>query len=148
MAQIAKIEAKAEIKCSPAKVYDFFKNKMTQFPNIYPQVYKKVELLEGEEGQAGNIIHFEYVIGNETMAAKMKTEAINEGEKSITFRAFEGEIMQIYTTFVAKVTVADGYVTWSIEYEKANDSAPIPDNYTTLAAKVTKGLDAYLLSQI
>ncbi|PIN14809.1 hypothetical protein CDL12_12559 [Handroanthus impetiginosus] len=82
------------------------------------------------------------------MTAKVRTEAVNEGEKSVTFKTIEGDVMQIYTTFITKVTVGDGYVIWTIEYEKANDTAPIPDNYTTLAAEITKGLDAYLLSQI
>ncbi|PIN19724.1 hypothetical protein CDL12_07589 [Handroanthus impetiginosus] len=170
MAQIPKIKAKAEIESSPAKVFDFFKYKLKQFPNIYSQVFKKLESLEGEEriqqGLAPTIFSYGIFLGgqktiypklcvwictcqsNQTMTAKVRTEAVNEGEKSVTFKTIEGDVMQIYTTFITKVTVGDGYVIWTIEYEKANDTAPIPDNYTTLAAEITKGLDAYLLSQI
>ncbi|PIN14810.1 hypothetical protein CDL12_12560 [Handroanthus impetiginosus] len=148
MTQIAKTEAKAEIKSSPVKVFDFLKYNLNQFLHMFPQAFKKVELLEGEEGQAGNVRLLEYALGNEPMTAKVKTEAINEDEKSITFIPIEGEIMRIYTTFVAKVTVGDGYVMWSIEYEKANDSVPNPDSYAKLAAQITKGLDAYLCTQI
>ncbi|PIN19723.1 hypothetical protein CDL12_07588 [Handroanthus impetiginosus] len=148
MTQIAKAEAKAEIKSSPVKVFDFLKYNLNQFLYMFPQAFKKVELLEGEEGQAGNVRLLEYAFGNEPMTAKVKTEAINEDEKSITFIPIEGEIMQIYTTFVAKVTVGDGYVMWSIEYEKANDSLLNLDSYAKLAAQITKGLDAYLCTQI
>lgn len=81
-----------------------------------------------------------------TMTMKVQTEEINDGEKSITFRALEGEIMQVYPSFGAKLTVTDGSVQWCIEFEKTNDSAPNPDNYAKLAVEVTKGLDLYLLN--
>ncbi|KAI3462609.1 hypothetical protein Pfo_019272 [Paulownia fortunei] len=145
MAQTAKIEAKAQIICSPAKVYDFFKYNINQFITMCPQIFKTVQLLEGEEGEAGNVRLFEYVLGT-TMSAKVKTEAINDGEKSITFTALEGDLMQVYTSFAAKVTVTDGSVVWCIEFEKANDLAPNPDHYANLAVEITKGLDLYLLT--
>lgn len=63
MAQIAKITVEVGIKSHPAKLYDFFKNKMTHLSNMLPHIVKKVELIEGQEGQTGNIKFYEYVIG-------------------------------------------------------------------------------------
>ncbi|KAK6128545.1 hypothetical protein DH2020_037689 [Rehmannia glutinosa] len=123
MAQIAKIEAKEDIKCSSAKFYDFLKYDINKFTNMFPQIFKSAQLVEGEEGQAGNVKFFEYVIG-----------------KALTAK--------LYTSFKAKVTVSDGTVTWCLEFEKANDLAPNPDQYAAVAVEVTKGLDFYLLTNI
>ncbi|KAG8373796.1 hypothetical protein BUALT_Bualt11G0062400 [Buddleja alternifolia] len=146
MAQIAKIEAKAEIKCDPAKLYDFFKYNMTQFVNLAPHIFKGAQLVEGEEGHVGNVKLFEYVLGIIPMTVKVKTEAINDEERSITFKALEGNLMQLYSSFGSKVTFTDGFIKWCIEFEKANDLAPNPDIYAILAVEISKGLDAYLLN--
>lgn len=63
MAQIAKTEAKVEITSPPAKVYDFFKNSLNNFVQLFPQVFKSSQLVEGEEGQVGNVKLIEYVLG-------------------------------------------------------------------------------------
>ncbi|KAI3462611.1 hypothetical protein Pfo_019274 [Paulownia fortunei] len=145
MSQTAKIEAKAHIICSPAKVYDFFKCKGNHFINVLPLIFKNVKLLEGEEGQAGNIKLVEFVLGT-TISVKVKTEAINDAERSITFVALEGEILNLYLSFKVKLTVSHGYVLFCFEFEKANDCVPNPDIYAKLAVEITKGLDLYLLT--
>ncbi|GER28854.1 polyketide cyclase/dehydrase and lipid transportsuperfamily protein [Striga asiatica] len=147
MAQIGKLEAKAEIKCPPAKVFNFFKYDMNKFTDMFPQIFKGAQLLEGEEGQAGNVKSFDYVLGK-AMNAKAKTEAINEGERSISLSVLEGDILNLYKSFKAKISVDDGHVTWCIEFEKADESAPNPDDYAALAVEITKGLDHYLLNNI
>ncbi|KAI3462610.1 hypothetical protein Pfo_019273, partial [Paulownia fortunei] len=144
MAQIAKIEAKTQILCPPAKVYDFFKCKGNQFINVLPLIFKSIKLLEGEEGQAGNVKLVEFVLGT-TMSVKVKTEAINDAERSITFVALEGDILNLYISFKVKLTVSDGFVLFCFEFEKANDWSPNPDIYAKLAVGITKGLDLYLL---
>lgn len=63
MAQIAKTEAKVEITSPPEKVYDFFKNNLNNFVHLFPQVFKSAKLIEGEEGQVGNVKVLEYVLG-------------------------------------------------------------------------------------
>ncbi|KAL8034737.1 hypothetical protein ABFX02_12G048800 [Erythranthe guttata] len=144
MAQIAKIEAKAEIKCSPAKFYDFWKYNMTQFSNVLPHIFVKSQLVEGKEGQDGNIKLLNYIFGK-PVYVKVKTEEINDKERSIAFVALEGEVKKEYNSFVARVTVGDGSVTWCLEFEKANDSVPNPDDYAQLFVEITKGLDSHLL---
>ncbi|KAL8526344.1 hypothetical protein ACS0TY_015532 [Phlomoides rotata] len=145
MAEITKIEAKVETKCAPDKLYNFFKCNLSQCPDIFPQVFKSVQIIEGEAGQVGNVMLCEYVLGN-TMTAKLRAEKINDGERSVTIRVIEGDILQLYSSFATKITVNDGFVHWSIEFEKKNESAPAPDAYVKLAVKVTKGIDLYLLN--
>ncbi|KAK6152835.1 hypothetical protein DH2020_012474 [Rehmannia glutinosa] len=148
MAQMAKIEDKTQIMCAPPKVYNFFKNDLTELTKIVPQLFQSVKVIDGNKGQAGGVIQYELLILGKAMTAKVKTETINDEERSITFVILEGDVMQLYTSFKAKVTVSDGTVTWCLEFEKANDLAPNPDQYAAVAVEVTKGLDLYLLTNI
>ncbi|KAK6152836.1 hypothetical protein DH2020_012475 [Rehmannia glutinosa] len=148
MAQMAKIEDKTQIMCAPPKVYNFFKNDLTELTKIVPQLFQSVKVIDGNKGQAGGVIQYELLILGKAMTAKVKTEAINDEEKSISFVILEGDIMELYKSFKAKVTVGDGTAMWCLEFEKANDSAPNPDQYATLAVEITKGLDLYLLNSI
>ena len=79
------------------------------------------------------------------MTAKVKIEAFDNENKLITFAILEGEILNLYTSFKPDLQVMDaGYAKWSIEYEKANESAPDPEVYRNFAVMMSKGLDAYL----
>ena len=79
------------------------------------------------------------------MTANVKIEALGNENKLITFAILEGEILNLYTSFKADLQVMDaGYAKWSIEYEKANESAPEPEVYRNFAVMMSKGLDAYL----
>ena len=49
MAQIAKVEAKVEIKSPADKFYGFFENNMNRLVQMFPEQIKSFELLEGEE---------------------------------------------------------------------------------------------------
>lgn len=83
------------------------------------------------------------------MSAKVKVEAVDEENKSITLVALDGDLVKLYSSFKAKLHVfkasnGSGQVKWSIEFEKANQSAPIPSRYLDLVIMISKGLDAYL----
>lgn len=79
------------------------------------------------------------------MTAKAKIETLDNENKSITFAVLEGDILSFYTSFKAKLEVMDaGYAKWSIEYEKADESAPDQEVYRNFAVTLFKGLDAYL----
>lgn len=80
------------------------------------------------------------------MSVKVKTEEINDEERSITMKVLEGDILQLYSSFGAKISVTDGFVNWTLEFEKNNDSAPNPDDYAKLATQITKVLNLYLLN--
>lgn len=80
------------------------------------------------------------------MTAKIRTEEVNDGERSLSFRAVEGDILELYSSFTAKFTANDGFVHLSLEYVKNNESAPNPDNYAQVGVKVIKGIDLYLLN--
>lgn len=80
------------------------------------------------------------------MSAKVKIEAIDERNRSITYKVLEGEIMQLYKSVKVTLKISHGFAKWTFEYEKAHEGAPSMDDYANFTELVSKGLDAYLLS--
>ncbi|KAL2499505.1 Polyketide cyclase/dehydrase and lipid transport superfamily protein [Abeliophyllum distichum] len=140
------LEATTEIKSSADKFYGFFRNTLSDLVNIFPANFKSVQILEGEEGSVGCVELWNYVIVGISMTAKVKYEAINDGEKSITYTVLDGDVMQLYKSFKATITVSDGSAKWFIEYEKALEIVPIPEAYAALAIETCKVVDLYLLT--
>ncbi|KAL2522406.1 Polyketide cyclase/dehydrase and lipid transport superfamily protein [Forsythia ovata] len=140
------LEATTEIKSSADKFYGFFRNNLSDLVNIFPANFKSVQILEGEEGSVGCVELWNYVIVGISVTAKVKFEAINDGERSITYTVLDGDVLQLYKSFKATITVTDGSVKWFIEYEKALEIAPIPEAYAALAIAASKVVDLYLLT--
>lgn len=83
------------------------------------------------------------------MTAKLKIQAIDDENRSITFVFLEGDFLKVYQSLKAKmqaIKAGNGgcIVKWTFEFEKAYENAPDPKNYAELGATVAKGLDAYL----
>lgn len=65
MAQIANVEAQAEIKSSTEKFYGFFKNQMRSLVQMFPQNLKSCEILGGGDAlTSGTIMTWKYDLGN------------------------------------------------------------------------------------
>lgn len=85
------------------------------------------------------------------MSAKLRIEEINDEKKSISYKFIEGDALQLYKSFMAKLEVkkeeggGNNIVKWTFEFEKAHEGVPNPDHYGDLASLICKGLDAYLL---
>ncbi|XP_073059872.1 MLP-like protein 31 [Primulina eburnea] len=147
MAQLIKVESESQIKSSPAKFYNFFKNNMSQLVNIFPEKFESVQLLEGTDGCVGNVKLFKVMMGRETVTMKVRAEEFNDEERIIIYDAFEGDHTKLYKSFKSTITVRiNGSVKWGIEVEKAEDSAPNPDRYLTLSIETAKAVDAHLLN--
>ncbi|XP_062012411.1 MLP-like protein 43 [Rosa rugosa] len=149
MAQIAKIESHAELKSSAEKFYGFFKNNMSSFVQMFPQIFKNFEVVGGGEIRAGSVTKWTYDIGEGVMATKIKIQALDDGNTSITFLVLEGHLLKVYNSFKAKLQLTKAghggsIVKWTLEFEKANANSPDLKIYAEQAIKVSKGIDAYL----
>lgn len=83
------------------------------------------------------------------MTAKVKIEDVDEEDMTITFNVIQGDVLRFYKSFKAKLQVIRMHkgissAEWTVEFEKANGSAPDPEHYVDFAVKMSKGLDAYL----
>ncbi|KAG8384178.1 hypothetical protein BUALT_Bualt04G0091100 [Buddleja alternifolia] len=139
------LDATAAIKCPADKFYNFFKYNMSDLVKIFPASFKGAQLLEGQEGTVGCVILWNYLLGVLPMSAKVITEAIDDAGKSITFAVLEGDVLQLYKSFKATLTVSDGLAKWSFAYEKATLLSPPPELYLPFGIAICTMVDAYLL---
>lgn len=83
--------------------------------------------------------------GGITQTVTLRTEAINDEQRTVTYKPLEGDVLKLYPSYQFTIAVSDGSVKWTIEYEKALPVVPPPEIYMVLALACTKAVDAYLL---
>ncbi|CAA0817173.1 Polyketide cyclase/dehydrase and lipid transport superfamily protein [Striga hermonthica] len=148
MAQLHKIELQTQIRSSPSKLFDVYKNKIYLMPKICPNKVEKVDVLEGDGKSLGSVRLWTYVMGVPVIA-KDKIVAVDEEKRSITFELIDGEVTKYFNhfkaTFVATTAKANmNLVKWILEYEKASEDVPNPSGHLEFLANMVMEIDAYL----
>ncbi|XP_068643991.1 MLP-like protein 423 [Aristolochia californica] len=146
----SKLEVEVDVKSSADKFWDCLRQSAILFPKIFPEIYKSIEIIEGDGMGVGNIRHIIYAEGVPMVTfAKEKIEVADEKNKTIAYSVIEGDIVNFYKNFKATLQVlskGDGaLVKWKGEFDKANDEVPEPTLLQQTAAKTFKDLDEYLL---
>ncbi|KAL0450076.1 UNVERIFIED_CONTAM: hypothetical protein Slati_1564000 [Sesamum latifolium] len=90
-------------------------------------------------------LHNYRVTGGIPLTVTSKIEAIDEGAKSITFTAVEGDLLLLYKSFQATLTVSEGLAKWTFVFEKATLLTPPPELYVPLVIALCTLVDAFLL---
>lgn len=83
------------------------------------------------------------------MTAKVRIEDIDDEDMTITFNVIQGDVLRFYKSFKEKLQVIKmhggvGSAEWTLEFEKANEDVPDPEQYMDFAVKMSRGLDAHL----
>ncbi|XP_031403770.1 kirola-like isoform X2 [Punica granatum] len=139
-------EFMVEIKSRADVFYGFLKDKVPQYPQLYPEAIKGFKFLEGsDEVRDGAVVCYEYGLGGSTMTIKEKLE-VNESSKSINFVMMEGDVLKLYNSIKYKFQVNSGYVKVDIEFEKASEDTPNPDGYIDMISELIKRLETCLCS--
>ncbi|CAK9180272.1 unnamed protein product [Ilex paraguariensis] len=177
MANLAgKVEAEVEIKCDADEFFHSWGGKAHQLPNLCPEKLHNVEVHEGDwktEGSAklwtyvhaqicSSFLNFAFVCDRlcgfvsgrcdgKKKVAKEIIEAIDEEKKLVTFKVIEGDLMELYKTFIATVHVdtqgESNVVTWTFEYEKLNENVEDPNTLMGMCINMTKDIEAHHLQQ-
>ncbi|KAL0283861.1 UNVERIFIED_CONTAM: hypothetical protein Sangu_2864100 [Sesamum angustifolium] len=146
MDQLEKLETSIPISSSADKFFNFFRNDMNLLVNVVPANFQSVELISGEDGSVGAVKRWKYVLGEISLSVDLETVAIDDGARSISFKAVDGDVLVLYMTYGFTIAVSDGLVVWTIFYEKAFITAPPPDAYAAFATMASKLVDIYLLT--
>ncbi|XP_057477458.1 MLP-like protein 423 isoform X2 [Actinidia eriantha] len=148
MAQLYRLEHQIEIKSSPDRFFDIYKNKTYLMPKISPDNIQSIQVLEGDGRSVGSVRMWTYILGSPVIA-KDKIDAVDEENKSITFDLIGGEVTNYYKSFKAtlQATSKDGtnLAKWTLEYEKANENVPTPHSHIDFLATLGREIDSYLL---
>ncbi|KAG6394325.1 hypothetical protein SASPL_144909 [Salvia splendens] len=139
--KVETLVASAAIKCPADKFYNFFKFNMSDIVKIFPAAFTGVELIQGGR----RWLHQDLALYSIPTTAKVLTEAIDAAAKIMTFSTLEGDLLQVYKSFKATLSVNDGLAKWSFEYEKATILSPPPQLYVPLVVTLCTLVDAYLL---
>ncbi|KAL0377993.1 UNVERIFIED_CONTAM: hypothetical protein Sradi_3104800 [Sesamum radiatum] len=109
---------------------------MNQLLTIIPDIIQTVELIQGEDGSAGAVKRWKFLLGGLSLGMDKETLAINDDARSVTFKAIDGDVLLLYKAYQFTIAVRDGLVQWTILYEKAFITAPPPDAYAAFAIMV------------
>ncbi|XP_077217377.1 MLP-like protein 423 [Tasmannia lanceolata] len=146
----SKLELDVEIKSSADKFWGGIRDSATLFPEIFPELYKSIEILEGDGKSVGSIRLIKYQEGIPLITfSKEKILTADEENKSVSYTVIDGDLVTYYKDFKANLQVVpkgDGaIVKWSLEFVKATDDVPDPNLMQEFAVKSFNDLDAYLL---
>ncbi|CAH1414317.1 unnamed protein product [Lactuca virosa] len=150
MATTGKLDVEVKVKSEADKFWNTILDSATIFPKVCSDLYKEVEVLEGDGRSVGSIRLVHFAEGSPIVkSAKEKIEELDEAKKKVAYSVIDGDMMKYYKTFKATLEVipeAEGsIVKWMCEYEKASDEVPDPSMIRDFAAKNFQEIDAYLL---
>ncbi|RVX12615.1 MLP-like protein 34 [Vitis vinifera] len=149
MGLIGKLQAETLIMTSADKFHEIFWCRPHHISNVCPTKIQKVHLHEGEWGTSGSVIQWHYNIDGNDHIAKEIVEAIDEENKSVTFKVIEGDLMKEYKSFriiVQAIPKGDAtFVHWTLEYEKLNKDVPAPIKILGFVVHVSEDIDDHLV---
>ncbi|XP_049407728.1 kirola-like [Solanum stenotomum] len=146
-----KLISQTEIKGCKDLFHEMFKNKPHHLPNVAPQTIQATDLHEGNWGTIDAVINCNFTVQGQEKVVKVSIEDIDEEKRLVTYKIFEGNLMEQYKAF--KVTLhieneeENNLVIWTIQYEKQNEDVPEPFSYLQMAVNLTKDVDAHHVNQ-
>jgi len=146
------VETTVELKSSSEKFHDMLVGRPHHLSDASSNL-QGCELHEGEIGQVGAVLLWNYVHDGETKVMKHKMESLEPEKNRVTYRVLEGDIMNEYKSFVItfQVTPKEGEPGsighWHFEYEKINEEVDHPETLLQFAVEVSKEMDEHLLSE-
>ncbi|XP_023772261.1 kirola isoform X2 [Lactuca sativa] len=122
-----------KIKSSGDVFHELWKTDPHQVPSLTPTTIQNCQTHEDGKDRV----------------SKTQIMEIDEGKKSITFKLLEGDLTELYKTFIIHVHVdthgLSNLVTWTVEYEKLSPDVPDPDTLMEFYEKVTKDIETHHL---
>ncbi|XP_038878057.1 MLP-like protein 34 [Benincasa hispida] len=153
MSQNDSIWVKVQLKSSIEKFYGFFRNHMGDLVNMFPEQFKNFQYVEGENFSADTIVQLKYHLGShQLLTAKIKLRVVDDVKKCIIYEAVEGDVLKHYKVFIVKLEAVNGglsnkvggsFAKWTVDFVKANEYVPSPENYLEMFVNISKGVDAY-----
>ncbi|KAL7609078.1 hypothetical protein Lser_V15G11676 [Lactuca serriola] len=138
-----------KIKSSGDVFHELWKTDPHQVPSLTPTTIQNCQTHEGEVGTVGAVLLWNYFHDGKDRVSKTQIMEIDEGKKSITFKLLEGDLTELYKTFIIHVHVdthgLSNLVTWTVEYEKLSPDVPDPDTLMEFYEKVTKDIETHHL---
>ncbi|CAL5396714.1 unnamed protein product [Camellia sinensis] len=155
MGLTGKLVRQVEIKSDGDAFHELFRDKPHHVSTMSPGNIHGVDLHEGDWGHVGSVISWNYTHGDwghvdgKKKVIKDVIEAIDEENKSVTFKVIGGDVTELYRTFKITVHVdtkgENNLVTWTFEYEKKSEDVEDPNTLMDFAINVSKDIESHHL---
>ena len=97
----------------------------------------------------GIIIASDITTDGEVHTCNERVEEVDEQNKKITFKLFDGDIekYKVFKVILEVINKADGSsaVRWTIDYEKKNENIDTPNGWMDYLSKGTRDIDGHLV---
>ncbi|CAM8883653.1 hypothetical protein QQ045_018993 [Rhodiola kirilowii] len=144
-----KMEVDVEVKISPEKLWDTLRNSVTVFPVAFPELYKTIEVLEGDGKSPGSVRLLTFTEGNPFLVSKEKIEAVDDEKKTVTYSVIDGDLMKYYKSYKCHIFVEPkgegSLVKWTCDYEPVVEDPNEPVMIKEFAVKTFKDIEEYNL---
>ncbi|KAL1209491.1 MLP-like protein 28 [Cardamine amara subsp. amara] len=150
---VEKLKIEVEIEASAEKFHHMFATKPHHVSKATPGNIQSCDLHEGEWGQVGSIIFWNYVHDGVAKVLKERIEELEPEKNLITFRVLEGDLLKEYKSFLIRIQVTPklgepgSIVHWHVEYEKISDEVAHPETLLQFFVEISKEIDEHLLSE-
>ncbi|CAI9104428.1 OLC1v1003096C1 [Oldenlandia corymbosa var. corymbosa] len=151
-AQMRKLSSSMEVKLDANVIHEIFRDRPNDTSRM-SQVVSSVELCEGQWGKPGSVVRWNFFTPDgKKLTSKERVEVVDDANKSSTWRVLEGDVKAVYSNFafIVKVDKAGenkSVVTWTMEYEKQDESTPEPNGLLEACLRLTKDMEAYHLNK-
>ncbi|OMO99744.1 hypothetical protein COLO4_13108 [Corchorus olitorius] len=139
-----------ELKAPADKFFDMICNTPNQISDSSADNIQKCAALDGDFGNNGSIVYWNYVHDGEPKVAKEVVEGIDRKNYLISYRVIEGDVMKEFKSFVVKLqsipkSQGEGCIArWTFEYEKLHEGVSFPKSFLELGKQVSKDVDSHL----
>ncbi|PHU19011.1 hypothetical protein BC332_10162 [Capsicum chinense] len=137
--------AQIEVKANKDVFHDVFTHKPHHISTMCPLHIQSCELIDGVFGTVGSKLFWTYNLEGKKKISKQIIEAIDEGKKVITFKEFEGDLVDKYDNWKVTLHIEQkgeiDLVCWTMEYERPNENAPELTNLLDFIIGMTKAID-------
>ncbi|KAL3379912.1 hypothetical protein AABB24_000525 [Solanum stoloniferum] len=142
-----KLIVSTEVKCGGHLIHNIFHTNTHHIANISPSKINRFEIHEGEIIKVGSIVSWRYNEDGEEKFAKQVIEAIDPHTKLIIWKVIEGNVLELYNSFIVITSSEQHWTTLAFEYEKKSEDIPKPITLLGFFFDVIKEIDGHLLKQ-
>ncbi|CAN4076230.1 unnamed protein product [Withania somnifera] len=137
-----KLISQIEMNCAGHLLHEHFKSNAHQTSAMSPDRVTNFKFHEGQLGKTNSVVSWKYILGGKERHAKQVLH-IDDVEKSMTFNFVEGYMNELFKSITVTLTAKENWITWTIEYEKLNETIPDPLDLMEFVIGVIKDLEPY-----
>ncbi|KAH6833283.1 hypothetical protein C2S53_002382 [Perilla frutescens var. hirtella] len=147
-----KLIAAMEFKAGGDVFHELFRHNPHNVSNASPEKVQGCDLHEGQFGHVGTIICWRYTHDGKQQRGKEVIQAIDEEKKLIQFKMVEGDLLELYKSFIITSHVETkgddiDLVTWTFEYEMLNEDVEHPISLLSYFIDLTKEMETHHLAK-